>query len=383
MCKICSVQDFGAKGDGIQDDSSAFQAALDSGVYEIVIPQGYYRIGHTLHIHSNTKIHASMNARIVLDGTIPKKRGDFLLTNSDFCNGNINITIQGGIWDGNNTGAGNQKPHIFDKNGYSGTVLNFFNVQNMTLTDLIVANSVTYNIRMANIQNFKIENIGFLSDCFGKNQDGVHLNGKVKNGVIRNIRALSKGQTNDDLIAINADDSMERVENFGMVRGSIENLLIENLFAEDCHTIIRLLSVTAPIRNITIRNVYGGYRCYAINADAARYCATPLFDEQDFPDGAGHIENVKIENMCCFNTNVDNQNPAIGMETLCSSFEISNFRLIQKGNAPKPTYALCAKYIKNQIVIADQTKHPILSKQDICCVPDFQNLKIIKTNNHE
>lgn len=377
MQKNCSVFDFSAKGDGVQDDWKAFQEALNSGAAEIYIPQGCYSISKTLLVHSNTKITASPNARIILEGETPKKRGDFLLTNANHETGNENITIDGGIWDGNNTGKGNQKPHIFDKEGYSGTVLNFFHVRNLNLSNLTVANSVTYNIRMARLENFKIENIGFLSDNFGKNQDGLHFNGYVKNGVIRNIRALSKGQTNDDLIALNADDSMERVENFGMERGPIENLTFENLFAEDCHTIIRLLSVTAPIRNIHIKNVYGGYRCYAINADAARYCATPLFEETDCPNGVGEMENIHIENMCCYSTCAQNENPAIGLESLCDRFKISNFQLIRRGDAPKPT-AFCAKLITGQEFHADDKIYFAENKQDKIVLSDFQNLEIFK-----
>jgi hypothetical protein len=151
----------------------------------------------------------------------------------------------------------------------------------LRLENLVVANSVTYFVRMSGLENFEINDISFVSDCYGKNQDGLHFGGRVKNGTVKNIRALSTGQTNDDLIALNADDSIVRVENRDLYRDYIENVTFENLFAENCHTIIRILSIDAPIQNIHIKNVYGGYRCYAINGDAARYCRTPLFTEEE------------------------------------------------------------------------------------------------------
>ena len=279
-------------------DSKTIQNAINTAKEKglpLYIPTGVYKVSEALKIPSDFNIVASMCAKIVLDGERKKHIGDFLLTNDDTEKGNQNISITGGIWDGNNTGTGNKKPDIFDKNGYSGAVLNFCNVKGLHLSDMVVANSVTYNIRMAKIDGFTIENISFVSDNYGVNQDGLHFNGEVRHGKVKNIRALSYGQTNDDLIALNADDSMERVENFGMVRGDIEDIDFEDLFAENCHTVIRILSTTAVIRNIRIKNVYGGYRCFAVNADGARYCRTPLFKEEEFPKGCGKIENFVIE----------------------------------------------------------------------------------------
>lgn len=364
---------FSRVSDGLSDASEFLQSLLDSENREIHIPQGCYLIKNTLKVHSDTKITASPNARFVLDGSVKRHRGDYLLTNADTEKGNQNIEIFGGVWDGNNKGEGNAKPDIFDKNGYSGTVLNFCNVKNLKLYNFVVANSVTYNVRMAKIDGFEIENISFLSDAFGQNQDGLHFNGYCKNGRVKNIRALSKGQTNDDLIALNADDSMERVENFGMVRGPIENITFENLFAEDCHTVIRILSVDAPIRNISIKNVYGGYRCYAINGDGARYCRTPLFKENDRPQGVGLIENVHIENMCVYPTKAENENPAIAIESLADNFTLKNFRLASKNGIAAKT-AFFARNLVNQTFTADGKEYVCNDKEDAVEIENFTEL---------
>lgn len=291
---MINIKDFGATGNGLTDDTAYIQQALDQG-REIYIPDGDYRITKTLLVKSNTTIHAQEKARLFMCGNTPKKRNDFLISNSDTENGNCNIKITGGIWDGNNQGTYNTKPDLFDQNGYSGAVMNFVNIEGLYLYDFTVANSVTYNIRMCKLNNFEIKNINFFSEKLAFNQDGLHFGGEVHNGVIENINAVSDGQTNDDLIALNADDCIERVENFDLVCGDISDIKINNVYAENCFTFVRMLSVNSSIYNIEINNVKGGCRNYALNLDAGRYCRTPLF--RDITEKVGNIYNVSVNHM--------------------------------------------------------------------------------------
>ena len=129
----------------------------------------------------------------------------------------------------------------------------------------------------------------------GWTQDGLHFNGSCFNGLVENVTALDD-QTNDDLLAFNADDSVVRVENYDMVRGPITNVVCRHIRAASCHSPIRLLSVDAPIRDVTVEGLEVGCREYFVNLDGARYCRTPLFDERDRPDGVGRIERVTIRN---------------------------------------------------------------------------------------
>lgn len=380
-----SVLNFGALGDGMHDDYAAFQAALDSGVNTVVVPQGIYLISKTLKVPSNTTILADPSAKMVMKSVSRRKRNDFLLSNSDAEKGNQNIRIIGGIWDGNNTAVENAKPDIFDKNGYSGAVLNFVNVENLTLSDMVLANSVTYYIRISKVHHFLIENIDFVSDFFGHNQDGIHLGGDTRRGKIKNIRALSDGQTNDDMIALNADDSVERVENLDLCRDTIEDITIENVFTENCHTIIRMLSVTAEIKNISFKNIYGGFRCYAINADAARYCRTPLFADDVYPNGVGKISNITFENFTCFpvlqlpqdfagTKNVPDT--AISLESNMDNFKISNFIYLCPKENLKRCPAVVAKNLTNEKILADNREYLLTRKEDCVVLEDFQNILI-------
>ena len=203
--------------------------------------------------------------------------------------------------------------------------MNFCNVRDLKLSNFIVANSVVYFIRMCMLENFEIHDIGFQSDIIENNQDGLHFNGFVKNGLVENIRAITKGETNDDLIALNADDAMNRLENTGMVCGPIENIVFRNLYAEDCHTAIRMLSFVSPIRNIRFENVVAGCRAFAINMDAARYCRTPLFKEEDFSEGVGCVENIEIDGLKVWCSTPGERKALIDCENRVKNFVIRNF----------------------------------------------------------
>lgn len=50
-----NVKDYGAKGDGITDDTKALQNAINQNEY-VFLPKGYYRITDTLHLKKDTKL---------------------------------------------------------------------------------------------------------------------------------------------------------------------------------------------------------------------------------------------------------------------------------------------------------------------------------------
>ena len=382
-----SVVEFGAWGDGAHDDYTAFQAALDAGADTIIIPQGIYLISQTLKIGSNTTIIADRGAKMIMKSISRRKRNDFLLSNKDVVNGNQNITITGGIWDGNNTSPENAKADIFDKEGYSGTMLNFVNVDHLELRDMVLANSTAYYVRMCRVHHFMIDHIDFICDNFSKNQDGLHFCGDVKHGHVSNVRALSYGQTNDDLIALNADDSIERVENLDLCRDTIEDITFENIFAENCHTIIRILSVTAEIKNIRFKNIFGGFRCHAINADAARHCRTPLFQENDYPNGVGRISDIHIENFTCypvlslpegFGGSKTKPRPALRLESHMDRFTISNFNYVGENNSMLGYPAVKATNLCGSKICADNKNYLLTCKEDLLVLDNFKNIVINK-----
>ena len=59
------------------------------------------------------------------------------------------------------------------------------------------------------------------------------MNGSCHFGVVRNLR----GACRDDLVALNADEGSG---------GPVTDIMIDGVFAEDCHSAVRLLSVKYP-----------------------------------------------------------------------------------------------------------------------------------------
>ena len=338
MNNFVNVKHLGAAGDGIADDAPAIQSALDMAENggKVYIPAGNYRIGRTLYIGDGTTIWAEPDARLFVCEKTPKKRGDFLLSNRDPAGGNRDISVIGGTWDGNFDGKNNTKPaDLFDPNAFSGSTLNFVNVKNLTLQSLNMRNSVVYYIRMAKLDGFVIRDIHFSSDRRAFNQDGLHFGGEVRHGLIENITA-SSGQTNDDMIAFNADDSMVRLENLDLCCGPIEDITVRGVFAENCYTGFRLLSVNSPIRNITMQDISIGCRHFALNMDGARYCRTPLIKPGEKPNGSGLIENVTIDNITVGSVESAGEKALILAETVLKNVKITNFRRLDT-NFEKPT----------------------------------------------
>jgi hypothetical protein len=98
------VRAFGAKGDGVTDDTAAIQAALDAvptGGAEVVIPPGTYLVSNKLKIKSGTWLHGSGPSSIIkATATFPSDtdlplgfQNPVMLRNSDYVLGNVDIVV--------------------------------------------------------------------------------------------------------------------------------------------------------------------------------------------------------------------------------------------------------------------------------------------------
>ena len=77
------------------------------------------------------------------------------------------------------------------------------------------------------------------------------MNGNCNYGLIQNL----KGACYDDLVALNADEGS---------RGPITNIRINGIFAENCHSAVRLLTVDNPVEHIHISDIFGTFYTYCI-----------------------------------------------------------------------------------------------------------------------
>ncbi len=246
-------------GDGINLDTEGIQELLDSGspLVELPVPEKEYLIDKPLRIHSNQELKLPRYCRIKLAAD----SNCHMIVNDDFEQGNKNITLTGGIWDYNNLEQDKNPQYVKiiekavpPRKGTDVAVMRFKNVKDIHISNLTVKDPVTYAIWLDMASYFTVENIVFdfnLGNPRPANMDGVHVDGNSSYGTIRNI----KGKCYDDLVALNADEGSD---------GDITHIDIDGLYAEDCHSAVRLLNRKHKVTNIHIRNVFGSYYQYVI-----------------------------------------------------------------------------------------------------------------------
>ncbi len=327
MTEFANVRELGAYADGVHDDAAVLNSLIRSGCRKLLIPQGRYLLGSTLILESGTEIAAEKDAYMILAPGAQKSRRDFLAANGSSDKTAKNISISGGVWDGNSM-HNSRGDNLFDPSATSGALFSFSNVKNLSLSDMKLKNPLCYYLRFCRAENVTIDGIVFESEDVHINQDGIHLAGFCSRFTIRNLRGVS-GSPGDDFIALNADDCLTRQESFDMVNGPQKDILIENIHADECHCFLRLLSVESPIENVTVRNVSGCCRGTAVNMDAARYCRVPLFSQGDeiCKNGVGRLRNVLIENICVGRSQVTREQ-FITAETNAQNLEIRNFEAV-------------------------------------------------------
>ncbi len=351
-------------GDGIHDDYPALQEMINSGKRELSLPEPEkcYLISKTLELPSNFRLVLPRFAEIKLaDGSNCPMLKNVTVTDyaerlpadfSDLCKHlwyhvneyspdfvAENIEITGGIWNFNNLGQlpNPERTKVFEPYGFSGDGMLFYNVRGIKLSSMTLKDPTHYGACFDRVSYFTIEDITFdynLGNPAPINMDGVHFNGNCHFGTIRNL----KGACYDDLVALNAHEGS---------RGPITNIEIDGLFAETCHSAVRLLTVYDDIENIRISNVYGTYYQYCIGltkfypgetsgkfdaitldgiyaSKASKYGIYPWSDSFVFPyifiQGATYCKNVTIKNL-------HRKERCIPVETICvgSGATVENF----------------------------------------------------------
>lgn len=260
-------------GDGVNDDTNAIQEMIDSGVCEVSlpVPQVCYIISRPLELPSDFRLVLPRFAEIKL-----AKGSDCVMlknktvtnraerTEDKFCDyinefdpdsPCKNIEVCGGIWNCNNLEqtANPLYTGIFE-NGYNGFGFLFYNVKNLIIKALTMKDPVTFSITIDKCSYFTVENLIFdfnYGNPMATNMDGVHIDGNCHFGRITNLQ----GACYDDLVALNADEGSN---------GSITNIDISGIYAEDCHSAIRLLTVQNPVEHIHISDIHGTYFQYCI-----------------------------------------------------------------------------------------------------------------------
>ncbi|MDR1222081.1 MAG: GDSL-type esterase/lipase family protein [Tannerella sp.] len=310
------------KGDGIHDDAEAIQAMLDSRDATVYLPapQVCYKIGKTLKIHSGQTLMVDRNAVIRL----ADHAGAHLLTNDDHAGGNERIAVIGGIWDGNNRTQTmvyhedrNAKDLPYDPERYLGILMVFNNVKDLHVSGVTFRDPETYAFLGGNLLRFTIENITFDFNLLRGNMDGIHIEGNSHQGRITNL----KGTTNDDLVALNADD----VPLFEMSRGPITDIQVDGVWAEDAHRAVRILSCGSPVKRVKISNVFGTYVREAVI----------LSNHGVHPGCSSIFEDISITGLFCSNSRKGSKDPHIRIHAPAqvSSFTVSDCHRTEEASA--------------------------------------------------
>ena len=264
-------------GDGIHDDTLAIQELIDRSGNELVLPspKKHYLISQTLTLPSNFRLVLPRFAEIRLADNsncvmlrnrstplpTPKDAKDewdfyFFLKDFDGAKPDCNIEVTGGIWNCNNMGQLPNPAQVESSRvgPFTGYAMLFYSVKNLKISGMTFKDPTNYAVMMDRVSYFTVEDITFDyndGNPYSINMDGIHLDGNCHYGVIRNL----KGACRDDLVALNAEEGSA---------GPITDIEIDGLFAEECHSAVRLLTVHYPLERIHISNVFGTYYQYCI-----------------------------------------------------------------------------------------------------------------------
>lgn len=169
-----SIKEFGAKGDGTTNDTTAIQQAFNAGG-GIYFPAGTYIINDYIDVYSHTHVRMDSQAVIKRSNTSTQKcllRTMFLATTTEY-NGIEDFTIEGGVLDMNssnsNVGACLAMLHAKDmrfegvtfehaRNEYH--LVDMGASANVKFVDCVFRNSLTNNVNAEQIQIDFAERVG-------------------------------------------------------------------------------------------------------------------------------------------------------------------------------------------------------------------------------
>ena len=258
-------------GDGVTDDTAAIQARLDSGASCVYLPPPVkcYLISKTLKIGSDQELRLDRFSVIRL---APKSDCPMIENRGYVGGADRRIALTGGIWDMANLDQ-SPNPHQYRRlnpsrtpplpkrheNGFFiGMAMRFSNVEGMSVRGVTVRNPTTYGIAFCKTSYFLVDDVTFDYTTWNPiplNLDGVHFDGLCHHGKISNLR----GTCFDDLVALNANDGLCAQE-----EGPITDVDIDGVYADYCHSAVRMLSTGAELKRVTVRNVHGNFYTYAV-----------------------------------------------------------------------------------------------------------------------
>lgn len=248
------IGDYGAKGDGITDDTYAVQKAIDlcheNGGGRVVCESGTY-LCSSIVLKSNIDLHLEQGCTIIssLDGEKCGKEYKALITAKD----SENISISGfGCIDGrsslifydDNRDPLHEAPLDYSYGVFRPRTSFFENIRNITIKDITITNSVFWSLHFAGCTYVTVSGVKIFNNIRSNENDGIDPD-CCKNVVISDC-IITAG---DDPIVIKT--TKEMAEKYG----SSENIVVNNCIFKTKSAGIKIGTETwADIKNITVSN---------------------------------------------------------------------------------------------------------------------------------
>lgn len=237
--------------DGATDNRGAIQSAIDNrlpggSITLRLCGYGIAIIGGYLSLPSQTQLIVDDSVTIKLKNAALTGTDPCWVSNADLVLGNTDISIWGGVWDGNvaNQTVTHAAPWV------AGTGFRFVKCSRVRIQNLTIKNPGTYAVWGVQLDTFTIENIIGATTQTHANQDGIHINGPAFNGRIQNIQ----GNFTDDHVALVSDESP-----FTPTTGDITNVVVDGVLATNGYRGVRLMSGPHFIDNVAVKNIFGTY----------------------------------------------------------------------------------------------------------------------------
>lgn len=179
----------------------------------------------------------------------------YLIRNDDPINGNVNIEVCGGIWDGNKTGGQPSDYDIAPNQGWYETILMFENVNRLHLHDIVFTDPAIWASFYTKLRFGKFVDIHF-DNC---DRDGIHFTGENSDLHIERIT----GTCHDNCIALSSWQGSYfagrmQLSDGSPLRGSIERVKIRDCTFDDCDGPIAIFGTDQEhCWDVSIDGVYG------------------------------------------------------------------------------------------------------------------------------
>lgn len=313
--RVLSVGDFGARGDGVTDDTEIFEnvwkiACSLPARARIIIPAGFTFLVHPVNLAGpcKSRVTLTISGTIVApddpeawSGLNPRKWLYFHEMNHLTIEGGGTINGMGQLWWAQSCKTDPKNPCH-----HAPTALTFHRCKSLKISNLLVVNSQQMHIAFTNCLRVTASNLKVIAPATSPNTDGIHISAsrgvEVKSTLIR---------TGDDCISIVNNSSQVQIRNITCGPGhgiSIGSLGKSNSWAQVNNVIVDRAFISNTENGVRIKTWQGGGG-YATNIKFQNVfmenVSNPIIIDQYYCDAllpcANQTTAVKVENISFVN----------------------------------------------------------------------------------